>query len=75
MGNRDTGGMSNIVDDFPYWACYADSIENCIKADGLRGTYPAGAFFMPRGGESNAKETKEAVFLPRLSEADRGTLL
>ena len=25
---------------------------------------------MPKGGEADAKETEEAVFLPRLSEAD-----
>ena len=30
---------------------------------------------MPKGGEADAKETEEAVFLPRLSEADRGTVL
>lgn len=34
------------------------------------GEQPYGAFFMPEGGESNAKETEEAVFFPRMSEAD-----
>ena len=30
---------------------------------------------MPKGGEADAKETEEAVFLPRLSQADGGTVL
>ena len=40
--------------------------------EGLRGSNwnPAGAFFMPEGGEADAKETEEAVFLPRMPEAD-----
>ena len=36
---------------------------------------PAGAFFMPKGGEADAKETEEAVFLPRMPEADGGEVL
>lgn len=62
--------MSKIADDFPYWTWYTVIIENCIKTGGLRGNYPAGAFFMPEGGEADAKETEEAVFLPRMPKAD-----
>ena len=62
--------MSKIADDFPYWTWYTVIIENCIKTAGLRGNSPAGAFFMPEGGEADAKETEEAVFLPRMPKAD-----
>lgn len=34
-----------------------------------------GVFLMSEGGGSDAKETEEAVFLPRMPEADRGTVL
>ena len=36
--------MSKIADDFPYWAWYTAIIENCIKADGLRGSFSCGGF-------------------------------
>ena len=36
--------MSKIADDFPYWTWYTAIIENCIKADGLRGSFSCGGF-------------------------------
>ena len=67
--------MSNIEDDVSVYPWYAYSIENCIRTDGLRGSDPAEAFFMPGGRWQGAKKTKEAVFLPRLSQPYGGTVL
>ncbi len=39
------------------------------------GASPAGAFFMPMGGEADAEETETAVPLPRMPEAGRRGLL
>ena len=61
--------MSNIADDVSVHPCYTVSIENCIKTASLMGAILWG-FLYARRRWADAKETKTAVFLPRLSQAD-----
>lgn len=56
--------MSKIADDFPFWTWYTDSIENCIRTDGLRGAILRGLSLCPKEVERMPRKPKRPCSFP-----------